>query len=110
VQILRREVEPSIQERSLRAVLDLVILRLLTHHPMTGYEMNTSIVKKFGVVVSPNAIYSKISLLERRNLVVCIRCQRGRTYALTEQGKEVVASMPDINNDTQKMVHVFLKR
>ena len=49
------------RERSIKAFLDLVILHLLSKHAMSGYEINKALVKKFGLMVGPSTIYSKLS-------------------------------------------------
>ena len=71
-----------------RAFLDLVILRMLLYHPMTGYEVGKFILKIFKVTLGANIIYTKLSALERDGLAMCNCSQhrRGRMYEITKKG------------------------
>ena len=106
--ILKLVLKPSIQERSLRAFLDLAIVRVLADRSMTGYEMSGLFVKKFGMPIGPSMIYSKIYSLERKGMIKCIRNRVGRAYSLTEQGHEIVNNIASITEEIQKFTRTML--
>ncbi|MBN1357696.1 PadR family transcriptional regulator [Candidatus Bathyarchaeota archaeon] len=103
------ELKPTVQERSLKAFLDLAILCALTEHPMTGYEINRLFLKKHRVFVSHSTIYSKLTSLERKSWIECVKNSTGRVYGLTEKGKEAVADMADITREIQTALKLILK-
>jgi DNA-binding PadR family transcriptional regulator len=45
-----------LQEKRLKAFLDLAILCALVEKPMTGYETKNLLTKKFGIVIGPKTI------------------------------------------------------
>jgi hypothetical protein len=51
--MLNLRLKPSIKERSLKAFLDLVILRVLIDQPMTAYEVNHYLTRKYGIFIRP---------------------------------------------------------
>ena len=96
VLILKTELKPSIQKRSLKAFIDLAILCALTNEPLTGYGINTHFMNTFGFMVSPSVIYNNLPYLERKGWIKCIKNQRSRTYILTDQGKEITDNITSL--------------
>jgi DNA-binding PadR family transcriptional regulator len=86
---LKPDLKLTIQKRSLKAFLDLALLCALANQPLTAYGINGLFMNKLGIMVSPSMIYTNLFLMERKGLIKCIRNGAGRTYALTEQGKEI---------------------
>ena len=98
------------QERGIRTFLDLVILHLLSKHAMSSYEINKALVKKFGLMIGPSTIYSKLSTLEKQGFLSCAPSRSGKVYTLTEEGKQLEASMGTILEDVHGyMIKVLLK-
>jgi len=93
VHILKPELKPTLQRRSLKAFLDLAILCALTNQPITAYGINILFMNKLGIMVSPSMIYTNLSSMERKGLIRCVRNRTGRAYALTEQGKEIAENI-----------------
>jgi DNA-binding PadR family transcriptional regulator len=109
VLILRVELKPTIQKRSLKAFIDLAILCALTNQPMTGYKINNHFIKKLGVTVSPSMIYTNIISMERKKWIKCVRNRNGRIYALTDRGQEIVDNMPTIAQEIQSFIKTLLR-
>jgi len=109
VLILKLELKPSLQERSLKAFLDLAILSALADRHMTGYEINNLFVKKFGILISPNMIYYKFTSMERKGWIECTRNRAGRAYALTKLGHEMVDGMERITEEIQSFIKTILR-
>lgn len=100
--------ELGTQERILRAFLDLVILRMLLHHPMTAYEIDNAILKKFGVKRSPNVVYTKLAAMEIKGLISCACSKHGRIYSITEKGRKTADTIPSIVEEIQKSAPILL--
>lgn len=107
--ILKTELKPTLQERSLKAFLDLAILCALTEHPMTGYEINHLFLKKHRIFIGPSTIYSNLISMERKDWVKCIRNRAGRVYSLTEKGRKIATNMTDIIREIQSFLPIMLK-
>jgi len=105
---LRLEIEPSMQERSLKAFLDLNILLALAEQTLTGYKISRVFLKKFGVLISPSMIYANLKTLEKKGWIKCNRKQNGRTYSLTEQGRKIVQNMTDITQEIRSSIIIML--
>lgn len=98
--ILKPELKPTIQKRSLKAFLDLAILCALTNEPLTGYGINALFMSTFGFMVSPSMIYANLFTMERKGWIKCVRNKAGRIYILTDQGKEIA---DNINGITEQI-------
>jgi len=105
---LKVKLEPSVEERSIRAFLDVLILRLLAYQPMTAYEIDNFILKKFGSRRSPNVIYTKLSIMERNNLIVCVQSRHGRVYNITENGMKIIDDVTGIIKEIQSFAPILL--
>jgi DNA-binding PadR family transcriptional regulator len=104
------ELKPSIQERSIRAFLDLAILSLLITRPITGYEVTAMFVKKYGILVGPSAIYSKLVVMERKGWIKPDQNKSARSHYLTEEGKRVLKNIDNLTADIQKFVKKLLNQ
>ena len=96
------------QERSLKAFLDLNILLALSEQPLTGYKISRVFLKKFGVLISPSVIYSNLKTIEKKGWIKCNRKQNGRTYSLTEQGQKTVENMANITQEIRSAIIITL--
>jgi DNA-binding PadR family transcriptional regulator len=107
---MTQELKPSIQERSIKAFLDLAILSLLTNQSTTGYEITALFVKKFGILVGPGAIYSKLNIMERKGWIKADQNRTARTYHLTPEGKKICNNISDLTLDIQKFIKKLLNQ
>jgi DNA-binding PadR family transcriptional regulator len=107
---LKSELECSIRERVLKALLDLVIIRLLSQHPMSGYEINKAITKQTQVILNPSTIYSKLYILERKEKVRYVMGRSGKVYSLTEQGQQTMSDMPITVEEICGSAHILLTK
>jgi DNA-binding PadR family transcriptional regulator len=107
--IVKPEVKPTVQERSLKAFLDLAILCALTDHPMTGYEINRLFLKKHRIFVAPSTIYAKLAFIEQKGWIECVKTDAGKVYGLTENGRKVTDRMIDITREIHGFLKIMLK-
>jgi DNA-binding PadR family transcriptional regulator len=103
------KLEPTIEERLVRAFLDVLILQTISRKPMTGYELDNYILKKLKLDIGPNVIYTKLSSLERQNLITCTSYGRGRIYMLTKSGASMVGELGHIVEEIQRSAIIFDK-
>jgi DNA-binding PadR family transcriptional regulator len=100
------EIKPTVQKRILEAFIDIAILRALRDQALTGYGINGFFMKNFGATVSPSAVYTNLTAMERKGWIKCVRNSRGRAYDLTQQGQKIVDNMSSIAAET----HAFTKK
>jgi len=84
------------KERIVKAFLDVVMLSLLSKHAMSGYEIDKELVKKFGLMIGPSTIYSKLSTLEKQGFISCATSRSDKVYSLTEDGKQLEANTESV--------------
>ncbi len=101
-------IEFKILERSLKAFLDLVILRLLSQHCMSSYEINKTLTNEFHVMIDPSTIYSKLYTLEKEGQTQRVEGRVGKVYELTEQGQQTISNMPMIVEEICESAHILL--
>ena len=56
---------------------------------MTAYQINNLIMDKFHTKISPSVIYAKLAVMESLYLIEW-QPHNGKTYDLTEKGKELL--------------------
>jgi DNA-binding PadR family transcriptional regulator len=103
------DLSPSVKERTLKAFLDLYILRLLADQPMSAYQINKLIVKKFGILIAPNTIYAKLSTMERQGWIKRTRNGNSKTHNLTEQGQQIISNLPALTEEIHQTIKALLK-
>lgn len=106
--VIFSEINPTVQRRTLKAFIDLAILRVLTRQAMTGYGINGFFTQKLGITAGPSMIYASLSAMERKGWIRCVKNRNGRAYGLTDKGQEVIDKMPDIAKDIQAFVRILL--
>ncbi len=106
--IVRVEIKPTVQKRTLKAFSDLIILRALANQPMTGYRINGFFMKNFGIMASPSMLYSNLATMERKGWIKCVRNRNGRVYDLTRQGQEIVDDLPSIAAEIHALIKTML--
>lgn len=80
--------KPSVQERLLKAFLDVIILQLLKEKSATAYKIDNIILRKYQIKMSPSVTYAKLATMERQGLIEC-HLNNGKIYRITEKGKEI---------------------
>lgn len=81
----------ELREKLLRGMLDLVMLRLIAEQPTHGYNIISSIRKRYGVYFSASTVYPMLSALEKEGYFKSqwnTQTDRPRKiYVITEKGK-----------------------
>jgi len=84
----------QVEVKMMRGLLDLVILEFLRIQPMHGYQLISSIRKKFGVYFGPSTVYPLLGLLEAKGYVKStwdLSNDRPRkVYTLTHEAEDLL--------------------
>jgi DNA-binding PadR family transcriptional regulator len=88
--------KPNIQERMLRAFMDIIILQIIGHQSITGYQIDSFIMDKFRTRLSPSVVYAKLCVMEEQDLIKCVHLGHSKSYCLSEKGKELLANKHEI--------------
>jgi DNA-binding PadR family transcriptional regulator len=102
------EIKPTVEERILKATIDLAILKALTSQAMTGYATVGYFTKKIGITATTTMVYNSLTSMERKGWIKCVSNRRGRSYSLTEQGREIVTKLPSISEEIQRFTRILL--
>ncbi len=76
----------------------------LRKRPLSGYDVNSLVHRKFHMLFSSGTVYSCIYALERNGLVKGEYASRKKVYALTEHGKETVTSLLKAKEKISRLV------
>jgi DNA-binding PadR family transcriptional regulator len=98
----------TVQRRIFMAFSDLAILVALQNQVMTGYGINNYFMRKVGDTASPSTVYSTLAAIERKDLIKCVRNNRGRAYSLTDEGRKIVESMDNIVEESKRFIDKLL--
>jgi DNA-binding PadR family transcriptional regulator len=109
VSFLKSEIEPNMQERVLRAFLDLIILRALAEQPMTGYKISRLFHKKFGVLTNPSLIYPYLETMEKKKWIKRAEVEDGKTYCLAERGQRITDNMSVFTHEIRQAIKTMME-
>jgi DNA-binding PadR family transcriptional regulator len=82
--------------KTLKGMLEIVILKMLEEKPMHGYAFISSIRKRFGVYFGPSTIYPLLIKLQKRGCVVSGWQTTGKNgrpikvYTITDAGRKLL--------------------
>jgi len=84
----------QVEVKMMRGLLDLVILEFLRIQPMHGYQLISSVRKKFGVYFGPSTVYPLLGLLEEKGYIKStwdLSNDRPRkVYTLTHEAEDLL--------------------
>ena len=91
---LRSTFEKKVGSRMGRGDVRAAVLSLLAEKPMHGYQIIREIEERSGGSWKPSAgsVYPTLQLLADEGLITAEESNGRKTYALTEEGREVAAS------------------
>ena len=85
---LPKDVATNLKKKTIKSIIDIVMLAELKKGLMSGYDLITAINEKFGIFVSSGTVYSHLYALERNEIVSGTDLHMKRSYKLTEKGSE----------------------
>ena len=77
----------ELKRRTIRNFLDIRILLILHERSMSGYDIITLILERYGIFLSAGSVYSMLHVMEREKLIRGYWDGRRRVYILTEKGR-----------------------
>ena len=84
-------------KRTLRSILDSVILEALQEKPDHGYSLIKIVRKRHGVLMGPSTVYPLLNDLEKKGLVTAkwkfSNSKPQKQYNITFQGKRALEQM-----------------
>jgi DNA-binding PadR family transcriptional regulator len=86
----KRGLKLNLEERSLKAFLDLAILCALNGKPLSGYELSCFFAKNHRILINSSMVYYKLYSIERKGWIIASKERSGNVYRLTEQGQIIV--------------------
>jgi len=92
-------------------LLDVIVLRLINHQSMHGYQIITETRKLFGVYLGPSTIYPLLANLEQQGYINsewCMTTEKPRKiFAITNIGKAVIKSAENTISLINKTLNTF---
>ena len=88
---IKRQLE---DEKFVKENLERIVLSLIEHQPLCGYDIIKTIFQRFSIPVSHGRVYPLLYSLEGRGMLKS-EIQKGariKVYSLTEQGTELIKS------------------
>jgi len=84
-------------KKTLRSLLDAVILQAINEEPNHGYSLILYIRTRFGTLVGPSTLYPALAELEKQGYVVSnwsfSNARPQKQYHITEKGKAALRGM-----------------
>ena len=95
--------------RSVKSVLDTVMLAELRNGSMSGYDAIAYVHDKFGVLISSGTVYAHLYALEREGLISGNNNEKKRNYELTEKGEQTLEMAFKANIELLNKINQLLK-
>ena len=86
--------QPGADEKFVKQNLEKIVLSLLKHQPLCGYDVIKTIFQRFNIPVSHGRVYPLLYSLEDRGILKSeIKMgARIKVYSITERGTELIKS------------------
>jgi len=104
VNVEKNKLLTHLQGRTVKNFMDILILAELRKTPMSGYDVITSIYRKFNFLPSSGSVYSLLYALERKELIKGGWSERKRIYILTPKGEEIVGASMAMYGKIERLV------
>ncbi len=94
----------------LRGNLKLLVLNILSHHPMHGYGLFKELQKVYNWRPSCGTLYPVLSSLEKKGFITSkdtVECGRfKKIYSITDKGREKLKEMVRNFQESLQMLHL----
>jgi DNA-binding PadR family transcriptional regulator len=108
--VVERRIIKEIQKSMIKNFLKTVVMvRLRSCGPLSGYSLMDYVHKKFDVLISPGTVYSLLYSLERKGLLKAEFDSGKRLYSLTDKGLSTVETVLDSTEDIKQFVGTLLQ-
>ena len=89
--------------------MDILILQLMRHAQLTGYDVLTYIHKNFDFLFSSGTVYTILYSMERDGLIKAEVTERKRIYSLSKKGEMTLKTIRDSNSIIEDFWSKLLK-
>ena len=94
--------------RTVKNFMDVLILTELKNGSLSGYDVIAVIHRRFGILLSPATVYTKLYSLERDGLIKGSFTQRKRVFELTDKGEQNIKVILKANEKIQNVLRNVL--
>ncbi|MDR2707364.1 MAG: PadR family transcriptional regulator [Nitrososphaerota archaeon] len=88
--------QKEIQTKLTKNLLDIIVLRLINHQSIHGYQVITKTRKIFGVYFGPSTVYPLLANLEKKGYIISEWNMTGdkprKVFTITSSGKDRIKS------------------
>jgi DNA-binding PadR family transcriptional regulator len=103
--IEEKEFLKDFRERLIKNCTDVLILAELNEgKTMSGCSFLTFFNEKFGIMLSPGTIYSKLYALERQGLLQINMESRRTVYSISNKGQKIMHVITSLNPKIQEFL------
>lgn len=102
--LAKSEFLEKLRERALKNFIDILVLKEMEKHPLSGYDVIGLVHQRFGTLTSSGTVYSMLYSLEREGLIQGVSNERKRVYALTEKGKQNIEGITKADKEIQSFI------
>jgi len=105
--------QKEIQTKLTKNLLDVIVLRLIDHQSMHGYQIITNTRKIFGVYFGPSTVYPLLAKFEKRGYINSqwsMTAEKPRKiFTITNTGKTMIQTAENTINLICKTLNKFDK-
>jgi DNA-binding PadR family transcriptional regulator len=84
----------ELEQRVIKNFFDIIILiELKKTKSLSGYDFVELVHRRFGMLLSPGMVYSRLYSMEREGLIKGDCVEEKRVYNLTDSGAEMINSL-----------------
>ncbi len=98
------EIVEKLQRRTIQNFMDILILTEIKKGSLSGYDAMALIHERFGILMSSGTVYSLLYSLERDGLIKGVNNHRKRVYELTENGKQNINVITNVNEEVKQFL------
>jgi len=101
--------EKRVNEKFVRSFLDVIAVTILNNRPTYGYEIISTVHKKFGVLLSPGTLYPLLHSLEDNGFIESSHNSGKIIYSTTPKGEQKFKSTLNTFNLAVEKMSSFIE-
>jgi PadR family transcriptional regulator PadR len=102
--------QKEIQTKLTKNLLDMIVLQILDHQPMHGYQIITKTRQAFGVYFGPSTVYPLLATLEKKGYLSStwdMAAEKPRkVFTITDVGKNILKFIEHSLGTICKTIHM----
>jgi DNA-binding PadR family transcriptional regulator len=102
---LETKLVKEIQRNVVKNFLESVFMtQLMNESPLSGFDFLIFVRQRYGIVISPGTVYTRLYSLERKGLIKGNLLSGKRVYRLTVKGEHAIKSFLKSKEEIQMFV------